>query len=83
MGRTLILDLNRANLNAGLQRMPSKCELALSTNEHVFHVEMGSIADVVAPIIGKQPVDYRIGLQNGNTPAFIREEGTLSEHGPI
>lgn len=47
-------------------------------------VELGGVAGVVAPVIGKQPADYHIWLMGGTPPAFIREEGPpLYEGGPI
>jgi hypothetical protein len=51
--------------------------------DFVVHVELGGIAGVVAPVIGKQPADYHIWILTGPTPAFIREEGQLFEGGPI
>jgi hypothetical protein len=50
--------------------------------DYVLHVELGGVAGVVAPLIGKQPGDYHIWILGGATPAFIREEGTLYEGGP-
>jgi hypothetical protein len=51
--------------------------------DFALHVELGGITGVVAPIIGKQPPDFHIWLQDGKPPAFIREEGALYEGGPI
>ncbi|WP_263385614.1 hypothetical protein [Granulicella arctica] len=51
--------------------------------DFTIHVELGGVAGVVAPIIGKQPDDYHIWLQSGTPPAFVREEGPLYEYGPI
>ncbi len=48
-----------------------------------IHVELGGLAGVVAPIIGKEPADYHIWFQDGAPPAFVREEGPLYEGGPI
>jgi hypothetical protein len=50
--------------------------------DFVVHVDLGGIAGVVAPVIGKQPADYHIWIQGGLPPAFIREEGALYEGGP-
>jgi hypothetical protein len=50
--------------------------------DYVLHVELGGVAGVVAPLIGKQPGDYHIWILRGATPAFIREEGALYEGGP-
>ncbi len=51
--------------------------------EWVVHVDLGGIAKVVAPIIGKQPADYHVLIAGGEDPVFIREEGPLFEGGPI
>jgi hypothetical protein len=48
-----------------------------------LHVELGGVAGVVAPILGKEPADDHIWLQSGRPPAFVREEGPLYEGGPI
>jgi hypothetical protein len=51
--------------------------------DFVLHVELGGLAGVIAPVIGKQPADYHIWILEGTAPAFIREEGQLYEGGPI
>jgi hypothetical protein len=51
--------------------------------DYVLHVELGGIAGMIAPIIGKQPEDYHIWILGGDSPAFIREQGQLYEGGPI
>jgi hypothetical protein len=51
--------------------------------DYVLHVELGGLAGVIGPIIGKQPADYHIWILEGTPPAFIREEGQLYEGGPI
>jgi hypothetical protein len=51
--------------------------------DYRVHVEIGGIAGVVAPLVGKQPVDYHVWLLPGEAPAFIREEGPLFQGGPV
>jgi hypothetical protein len=51
--------------------------------DYVLHVQLGGLAGVIAPIIGKQPPDYHIWILEGAAPAFIREEGQLYEGGPV
>ena len=51
--------------------------------DYVVHVELGGVAGIVAPVIGKQPPDYHVWILGGPDPAFIREEGPLYEAGPI
>jgi hypothetical protein len=47
------------------------------------HIEIGGIAGVVAPLVGKQPPDTRIWIAGGETPGFLRSEGPLFEDGPV
>jgi hypothetical protein len=51
--------------------------------DYQVHVEIGGIAGVVAPLVGKEPVDYHVWLLPGAAPAFIREEGQLFTGGPV
>src|ERR1700679_1487479 len=51
--------------------------------DYVLHVELGGLAGVIAPIIGKQLADFHIWILEGAAPGFIREEGQLYEGGPI
>lgn len=46
-------------------------------------VELGGLAGVVAPVIGKQPTDVHFWILGGDAPAFLREEGQFYEGGPI
>ena len=46
-------------------------------------VELGGVAGVVAPVIGKQPKDLRVWILRGVAPAFLRLEGQLYAGGPV
>lgn len=46
-------------------------------------IELGGIAGVVAPIIGKQPPDIQIWAVGGEAPTFVRELGPLYPEGPM
>jgi len=46
-------------------------------------VELGGVAGVVAPMIGKQPPDIQAWLIGGTAPTFLREVGPLFPEGPI
>jgi hypothetical protein len=46
-------------------------------------IELGGIAGMVAPLIGKQPPEIQIWIIGGQAPAFVREEGPLYQGGPI
>ena len=46
-------------------------------------IDLGGVAGVVAPIIGKQPSDIFLWVLEGDPPLFVREVGQLSEGGTI
>ncbi len=47
-----------------------------------IHVELGGIAGVIAPLIGKEPADSEIWVGAGQVPAFIKSESPLFLGGP-
>jgi len=46
-------------------------------------IDLGGVAGVVAPIIGKQPPNIQIWVVGGEAPTLIREQGPLYPEGPI
>lgn len=50
---------------------------------YVAKVELGAVAGVVAPLIGKQPPDFHFWISSGEAPTFLRSEGPLFSGGPI
>jgi hypothetical protein len=46
-------------------------------------IELGGVAGVVAPLIGKSPPEIQIWIIGGIAPAFVREEGPLYQDGPV
>jgi hypothetical protein len=50
---------------------------------YVFHVQLGGIVGVVAPLVGKQPPDDRVWVLEGQEPAFIRAQVSFYEGGPL
>jgi hypothetical protein len=49
----------------------------------VLKIELGGVAGIVAPLIGKAPPEIQIWIIGGIAPAFVREEGPLYQGGPI
>jgi hypothetical protein len=51
----------------------------------VFRIKLnlGGVAGIVAPIVGKQPSDIMVWVLEGEVPVMVREVGQLSEGGPI
>jgi len=48
----------------------------------VVHVELGGIAGVIAPLVGKQPPDTHVWVVEGDAPGFIGAEGPLAMGAP-
>jgi hypothetical protein len=46
-------------------------------------VELGGVAGVVAPVVGKQPKDTHVWILGGKAPVFVRLEGQLYQGGPL
>ena len=50
---------------------------------YVLKVDIGGVAGVVAPIVGKQPPDSQVWILDGEAPAFVKAEQQLSYGGPM
>ena len=46
-------------------------------------IELGGVAGVVAPLIGKQPPNIELWIVGGQAPTFVKEEGPIYADGPI
>jgi hypothetical protein len=52
-------------------------------NRFDIHIEIGGVAGVIAPVIGKQPSDILIWAMDGEVPTFLKMVGELYDKGPI
>ena len=50
---------------------------------YVIKVEIGGIAGVIAPLLGKQPPDSHVWILEGEAPAFLRSQAPLFMDGPL
>jgi hypothetical protein len=46
-------------------------------------VEIGGLAGLIAPLLGKQPKDTSVWIVGGDAPGFVRSEGQFYQDGPI
>lgn len=46
-------------------------------------IDLGGVAGVVAPLIGKKPPDIQLWIVGGEAPTFIREQGPNYAEGPV
>jgi hypothetical protein len=56
---------------------------ARKATHYVLKVEIGGVAGVVAPIIGKQPPNSHVWILGGAAPAFVKSEQPLYNEGPV
>jgi len=57
--------------------------LARKANHYELKIDLGGVAGVVAPLIGKAPPNIQIWAILGTAPTFLREQGPLYSEGPI
>jgi hypothetical protein len=46
-------------------------------------IEIGGIAGLVAPLLGKQPKDTAVWILGGDAPGFMKSEGPFYQGGPV
>jgi hypothetical protein len=46
-------------------------------------IELGGLAGLIAPILGKQPHDTSVWILEGEAPGFVRSEGQMYQGGPL
>lgn len=57
--------------------------IAHEANRFNIHIELGGVAGVIAPVIGKQPSDIQIWAMDGEVPTFLKMVGAFYDKGPI
>jgi hypothetical protein len=50
---------------------------------YIVKIEIGGLAGLVAPLVGKQPPDTHVWVLGGDVPAFVKMEGSMFLGGPI
>jgi hypothetical protein len=54
-----------------------------TATHYVVKVEIGGVAGLVAPILGKKPPETNVWVLKSKAPAFVKSEGPLYEGGPV
>jgi len=52
-------------------------------NRFNVKVEIGGLAGLIAPLLGKQPLDTSVWILAGEAPVFVRSEGQFFQGGPV
>ena len=50
---------------------------------YVVKIEIGGLAGLIAPLVGKQPPDTNVWILAGDAPAFVKSEGPMFLGGPV
>jgi hypothetical protein len=56
---------------------------ARKATHYVVKVEIGGLAGLLAPLLGRQPPDSHVWILGGEAPAFVKSEGPLFFGGPV
>jgi hypothetical protein len=56
---------------------------ARQATHYVLKVEIGGLAGLIAPLVGKQPPDSHVWILEGEAPAFVRSEAPMFMGGPV
>jgi hypothetical protein len=56
---------------------------AKTVARYLVKLELGGLAGLMAPMLGKHPPDLHYWLVLGDVPAFVRFEGPMFLHGPV
>ena len=62
---------------------PSNADANRRVTHYVVKAEIGGMAGVFAPLVGKQPPDTHVWIEDGSAPAFVKSEGPLYVGGPV
>ncbi|MGH9142850.1 MAG: hypothetical protein ACRD2I_17095 [Vicinamibacterales bacterium] len=57
--------------------------LSRRADHYVVKIEIGGLAGLLAPLVGKQPPATHIWILGGEAPAFVKSEGAMFLGGPI
>ena len=54
-----------------------------TATHYLLKVEIGGVAGLLAPLLGKQPPDSQVWILGGEAPAFVKSEQPLYTGGPV
>jgi hypothetical protein len=62
---------------------PSRADSTRRVTHYVVKVEIGGLAGRLAPLVGRQPPDTHVWIEDGPAPTFVKSEGPLYVGGPV
>ena len=58
-------------------------DLPFFATRYVMHIELGGFAGIIAPMVGKQPLDIHHWVTTGEVPSYVRMQGPFYMGGPV
>jgi hypothetical protein len=54
-----------------------------TATDYGIKTQIGGVAGLLAPLVGKQPPDAHVWISDGDVPAFVKSEAPMSSDGPL
>jgi len=70
-------------VNAQAPESFSLAGFSREARHYVIKIDLGGVAGVVAPMLGKQPPDSQIWILGGAAPVFLKSESQSYKEGPV
>jgi hypothetical protein len=80
--KPLLVKLVKLAISRGNKEPFSIGSVSYQATRYVVKVEIGGVAGILAPLVGKKPVDTSVWVLEGDAPAFVKSEGPLYFGGP-
>jgi len=69
-------------ISSGRQERFTTGTATRAATHYVVKIEVGGLAGVIAPLLGKEPPDSHVWILGGEAPAFVKFEGSMSLGAP-
>ena len=56
---------------------------ARTATDYTIKTQIGGVAGILAPFVGKQPPDAHVWISDGDVPAFVKSEAPMSSDGSL
>jgi hypothetical protein len=81
--KPVLVKVVKLAISRGTKEPFSIGSVSYQATRYVVKVEIGGVAGILAPLVGKKPVDTSVWVLEGDAPAFVKSEGPLYLGGPV
>ena len=75
--------LVKVEITAGGTDTLSIAGTARKATHYILKIDIGGVAGLVAPLVGKKPPDAHVWILQGDVPAFVKSRSTMFVGGPL